>query len=203
MVRVGQKNELREFTVPKGLLLEQGKWFAGALKEDAFVEGKSGVIYMPEDDPKAFEAFNYHLYNNCLVFEGCKYDDLTERAAEDLRTSAETWIFADKYGLYNVQDCAMHAVCGCLYSASRGKTILPWQCLEACFTKTNIDCPLRKLVADYVVLRMEASVSEAHDLLRGLSPLDGFIEAMYEAKTRFHEDDLGNFVSFLSVGIFF
>ena len=150
---------------------------------------------MPEDDPKAFAAFNYHLYAKMLIFTDLDCDEVPELYGEDLRVSIETWIFADKYDLNHLQDSAMHAICTLLYCASSSSNILSWRSLASCFSKTMPDCPLRKLAGDYVVTKMEQGGHNLDDLLAGLAHLEGAMVALYEAKSRYHTDDIGTFFS--------
>ncbi|KAI5356778.1 putative BTB/POZ domain-containing protein [Septoria linicola] len=187
LVRVGSGQTIRDFKIPKGLLCKQSQWFRSALKSDTFQEGKTGVINLPDDTPGAFTSFFYYIHTERLAFPEVDVtgSNVSEELGQRLRNAMEAWIFADKYKLPHMQDCAMSALCDFLSSATHRVPTLKPEYLELSFTKTAEGSSLRMLVADYLVTRIDSNKNDIGQVVSTLAILPGVMQALHEAQS-FH-----------------
>ncbi|KAM3416172.1 hypothetical protein BST61_g7780 [Cercospora zeina] len=183
LIKVGTGDDSRDFTVPKGLLCSGSEWFERALSHKAFIECRTGIIHLPEDTVSGFKSFYYHLFNGHLAYRNVDLDEeTTELFIEQVDAAIDAWVFADKYSLLGMRDCAMYALCAHLSIATSNNIGIPATSLAACFSRTADSSALRTVVADYVVTRMDEDRLDADDLVQDLAGEEGFVKALHEAQ---------------------
>ena len=191
LVKVGTGDNLRDSSLPRDGLVEKSQRLENALRDDRSQEGKTGVISLPEDTPRAFGAFGafyYYLFHGVLKYDEFHMeDDFFDQSVEQLERAIEAWVFADKYALPHMQDCAMEALCHFLDCATSMCLGLPAASLAAYFSRTTETSPLRKIAADYVVTRIDEGHHDAGELVGQFGPVQGFVQALHEAQS-FHHD---------------
>ncbi|KAK5677073.1 hypothetical protein LTS10_010262 [Elasticomyces elasticus] len=154
-VRVGSGEGLRDFKLPKALLCARVAWFDSALRDERFLEGNTGIITLPEDDPGIFVAVHYYIYNQTLSFPQISRDDENSMRAEHISYCIRIWIFGHKYCMVGLQNCAMQKTCS-LLKEDEEEPLLDNATLKACFAYTVPGSPLRTLAIDYIVDRTVA-----------------------------------------------
>ncbi|KAF2214162.1 hypothetical protein CERZMDRAFT_96186 [Cercospora zeae-maydis SCOH1-5] len=189
LIKVGTGEDSRDFTVPKALLCDKSKWFKNALSHKAFIESRTGVIHLPEDTVSGFTSFYFYLFTKYLAYRDVKLGrDTAELFIEQLDSAVEAWLFADKYLLLGMRNCAMYALCAHLSDATCEDIGIPAASLAACFARTADSSPLRMIVADYVVTRMDEERLDAEDLVQELAGEEGFVKALHEAQNFHHRE---------------
>ncbi|KAF7187506.1 hypothetical protein HII31_11130 [Pseudocercospora fuligena] len=75
-------------------------WFKNVLKHNSFVEGKSGKIDFPDDDPEAWKILACWITTR-------EFLTTCADTTEDILVCAKCWILGDKYDIKPFQDEAM------------------------------------------------------------------------------------------------
>ncbi|QDS69513.1 hypothetical protein FKW77_007309 [Venturia effusa] len=82
--------------VHKATICPQSLFFRNACKKDSFMEGKTGVIDLPEDEPLAVQALLDFLYTANYVED------------QDALLHAQVYTLAEKYGLETLRTLALY-----------------------------------------------------------------------------------------------
>jgi hypothetical protein len=161
-------------------LLYSVPWFARALQEDGFREGTERSITMPEDEPRAFEVFVYHLCHHEVKFQELTKDCETEKAA-DLELCFAVWVFGEKYDIPQLQNAIMLYACSVLMISDIHVVKLSPTMLAAYYGATPSDTPLRKLIAEYIIhyICEEDGNIEAYEVVASHS---GFLKDLFAAR---------------------
>ncbi|KAK5739181.1 hypothetical protein LTR17_005482 [Elasticomyces elasticus] len=154
-VRVGSGEGLRDFKLPKALLCARVAWFDSALRDERFLEGNTGIITLPEDDPGIFLAVHYYIYNQTLSFAQIPESDGDSTRAKQIAYCIRIWILGHKYCMTGLQNCAMQRAC-LLLKEKEDESLIDNITLKACFSFTAPYSPLRTLAIDYIVDRTSA-----------------------------------------------
>ncbi|KAK5684659.1 hypothetical protein LTR17_027159 [Elasticomyces elasticus] len=154
-VRVGDGEEIRDFKLPKALLCARVAWFNSALRDERFLEGNTGIITLPEDDPSIFVAVHYYIYNQTLSFAQIPEREEDCTRAEQIAYCIRVWILGHKYCMTGLQNCAMQRAC-LLLKEKEDEPLIDNITLKACFSFTAPGSPLRTLAIDYIVDRTSA-----------------------------------------------
>ncbi|KXT10798.1 hypothetical protein AC579_2967 [Pseudocercospora musae] len=187
IVTVGKNEEAQEFEVPRRFLARSSNWFLKILEEDRFKEGRDGKIEMPEDFPAVFEAFLFWVHQEALVFDTCTSVDMRSR---QLILCFRIWTFGDKYFVHPLQNCAMHRICILINEDLWQKNNrLTAATLAACWDATIPDSPLRALLADGIVSRMQEESFEVEEL-EGCA---GLLRALHASEAILHESHKADF----------
>lgn len=172
-------DETKEYTMPKGILMQGSEWFKAALQGDRWREGSTLVVRLPES-PRAVEALLYFIHTLRLDY-GNEGDMKPEEMQEELHVAFEVWMAGQKYLLPRLQDTAMSRICALISKLDHG---IPCECLAKCFKLAEGTRALQRIVADYVVdqlNRKKLVVSPE------LAACDGIIAAIHESETAFHK----------------
>ncbi|PIA89413.1 hypothetical protein CB0940_07146 [Cercospora beticola] len=174
---IGNSQAAMSVQVQQSVLEAVSPWFQKALRDQVFVEGQTGKILFPEDDPASWEIFLYWLLRREIPRPG-----IATSHEEDLISLAKCWILGDKYGITKFQDEVMlfylHIVdLHCVELA-------PEQCKEL----TKITPPGSKLMK--LLSEESARFCEQNGLTSdGIATLDGvpgfwptFVEAQQKMK---------------------
>ncbi|KAK4542970.1 hypothetical protein LTR36_005968 [Oleoguttula mirabilis] len=181
-VTVGQDEAKKTFTVSKELLCSQSKWFAKAL-DGRFKEGITGTVELPHDSSQVFAAFYYHLHHRVLAFT--PLDTMSKPLELQLLECLNIWIFGDKYELPGLQNCASLRACEMMAE----DTALSMPTMQACFERTARGSPIRCLLAEYIVKKVETDgdyIGEYDDI----AGIHGSLSELYEAQ-RFYHSEVG------------
>ncbi|KAK4888049.1 hypothetical protein LTR27_013008 [Elasticomyces elasticus] len=189
-VRVGSGEGLRDFKLPKALLCARVAWFDSALRDERFLEGKTGVITLPEDDPNIFVAVHYYIYNQTLSFAQIPGREEDSTRAEQIAYCIRVWILGHKYCMVGLQNCAMQRIC-LLLKEKEDEPLIDNITLKACFSFTAPGSPLRTLAIDYIVDRTSAkgvqTIGEFNDVF---ACSDGAsVEELFDAQGDRNEED--------------
>ncbi|KXS96358.1 hypothetical protein AC578_3082 [Pseudocercospora eumusae] len=190
IVRVGKDEEAQDFEVPRRFLARSSDWFSKILEENRFKEGRDGKIEMPEDFPAVFEAFLFWIHRQGLVFDfdACQS---VEARSHQLILYFRIWTFGDKYFVHPLQNCAMHIICVLLNEDLWKKNDrLTAATLAACWDATIPDSPLRALLADGIVSRMQEDESYEVEELEGCA---GLLRALHASEAILHESHKADF----------
>lgn len=191
ILAVGQGDEPKSFSVPKGLLCGRSSWFKNALKADRFVEGRTKEIQLPEDGPDIVEAFIYFLYNRSLAFDDTNPVD-DDTCGAELKFCSRFWAFADKYLLPKLQNVAILRACSFLRQSDH----IAADTLAQCFRTTGDGSLIRILVADYCVRQAEVRGNE-FDVGEKLGGCPGFMAALHDSEAAFHTMPASDFPRYL------
>ncbi|KAK4978166.1 hypothetical protein LTR42_002543 [Elasticomyces elasticus] len=140
-VRVGSGEGLRDFKIPKALLCARIAWFDSALRDERFLEGNTGIVTLPEDDPSIFVAVHYYIYNQTLSFAQVPKREGESTRAEQITYCIRVWILGHKYCMVGLQNCAMQRACLLLKEGDE-EHMLDNATLKACFSCTVDGSPL-------------------------------------------------------------
>lgn len=161
----------------------RSEWFKNALKANRFEEGRKGEVKLPEDDPDVFEAFVYFLFGEKLLFKAPDHMDAKERD-RCLELSFRIWSFGDKYLYPQLQNAAMHSACN-LMDDRLFEYCLHVTTIGDCYKATRPGSPLRVLLGDYFVNRVEMD-GENFDIDEKIASCPGFLSDIHASETAFH-----------------
>jgi hypothetical protein len=102
----------KRYIVHKDLICEKAGYFTKALNKKGFKEGTEKEIYLPEDEPDAFDLFIQWLYNSrldCKAFcvEGKSSAEIHEPCWTLMSTLISLYILADKICLEELKNTVM------------------------------------------------------------------------------------------------
>lgn len=108
-VTVGEGSAARVFTVHKNVLCFYSGYFENALKQH-FIEGQSGHVNLPTENPDSSEAFRKWIYTRGAAANGSKneIEGLSPRPCT--RAAVKLWVFADAHTIPLLQNLAINAV---------------------------------------------------------------------------------------------
>lgn len=134
IIRVGSKRT--EFCVHADLLRANSAFFKAALSP-GWKESKEGVVYLPEDNPTAFEVYVTWLYARKIATMHASYDEF-----DDL---AEAIVLGEK--LQDVQ--FKNALTDCLIACTEnGDSYPPPTIVQKIYECTPRTAPVRRLLVD-------------------------------------------------------
>ncbi|KAL8727409.1 MAG: hypothetical protein Q9166_006081 [cf. Caloplaca sp. 2 TL-2023] len=105
-----------------------------------WAEGKTGVVNLPDDDPKVFEVFSDWLYGERL--------ELDPVQAGDIAFILAIWIFGDKVQAPAFQNAAIEALRAAAMNPPRSFKLKD---IQTAFENTAEGSPLQKLIVDLYV----------------------------------------------------
>ncbi|KAI5356791.1 putative SKP1/BTB/POZ domain superfamily protein [Septoria linicola] len=183
---VGSGATIQTFQVPEAILRKVA-WFDNALKDDRFLEDQQKSITLPEDLPGIFEQFLCLLYQRRLLFAKCADGvDITRENNSQLVDCLRLWVFGDKYLVPLLQNTAMQRICGLMACASRISAMLVMpDTLKECFAVTEGYEVLQRIVADYVVLRLDRYEDDSAPLVE-LFSCPGFLKSLHASEKALH-----------------
>ena len=193
IVKVGHGNDAKQFRFPKALLCSRSTWFRTAFQGARFSEGATNIVHLPEDCPRTFEAFQFFIFEQDLVFV-----DLNEKQTgleEELDLCFKIWILGDKYLMPGLQNCVMQRICSILiwrHNESSETIDIPRSTLALAFDRTQRKSALRTIAVDYIlncVLNGGKSVEEFDDL----SIFDGYACELFETQRLYNSAKVAEF----------
>jgi BTB/POZ domain len=109
-ILVGPKR--KRYIVHKDLICEKSEYFAKAFNENCFKEGIEKEMYLPEDEPDAFDLFIRWLYNSrldCKAFcvEGKSSAEIHAPRWALMSTLISLYILTDKVCLEELKNTVM------------------------------------------------------------------------------------------------
>ncbi|KAL8694755.1 MAG: hypothetical protein Q9218_000681 [Villophora microphyllina] len=138
--------------VPHAELLCHWSPFFKAAITGKFEEAETGVIKLPNDEPRVFDIFQDWLYNNSnkAVLNLGPFD------AGDVSLLLALWVFGDKYQVPGFQNAAMEALRTRTINEPR---IFRLKDIQFAFGNTLDESPLRKFIVDLYV--WEGAIGES------------------------------------------
>ncbi|MCJ1403139.1 hypothetical protein MMC11_006362 [Xylographa trunciseda] len=163
---VGPKE--RSYIIHKGILCKHATYFEAALSE-GFLESKTMIIHLDEEDPKIFDIFINWLYVRKIVPDDASVTDMS------WQTKAELYIFADRRGCSALKSDTIDLMIE--HALDNGNSMPPYALPSnpvVChiWENTPASSPLRRLMVDvyaYLVVLTDAETSPGslpHSFLR-------------------------------------
>lgn len=169
-IKVGVKSEVKdnqeEYVVHAELLCYYSPFFKAATSGN-WAEAKTGVVHLPDDDPRVFEVFQDWIYGARLGL----------MSGQDVDTSLllALWVFGDKVQVPGFQNAAIEAL--------RDRTCNPprqfkLKDIKFAFENTAEESPLRKIIIDLYVWEssIDGSISNWLDEAYPKSFIAGVVE---------------------------
>lgn len=189
-ILVGTEPKQTRFVAPRALLCANSKWFETALNN--FKEGQDGVVRLPEGTPRAFARFLSWLYRGDFSLPAYEFDcpdDAAKRACL-VQECIQIWNLGDMLVLPDLQNTATKKLCLYLFDDMWTCT-LTVEAQAAALIETKLHSPLRKLVADYIVLDIQRTGD--YTIQKFLCDHEGLLEALLTAQSTSHTSVKGDF----------
>ena len=136
-----------EFMVHTELLCHYSPFFKAAISGN-WTEAKTGVVNLPNDEPRIFEIFQSYIYAGSL--------DLLPEQVSDASLLVALWVFADKMQFPGLQNAAIEAL---RHQACNPPSHFRLKDLQYAFDNTTEASPLRKFITDLYVWDAAIDVS--------------------------------------------
>ena len=162
------------------------------MKDDRFVEGTTRKVDLPDDSPDVFQAFEYYIYNECLLFKNGKEDNLLphDEVIEQMSLCARIWTFGDKILMPDLQDHAITRVCW-LLGGHEEEDRLPLAGLAGCYLDAPDGSPVRKCITDHLVSLLESSDLSSEE--QELAAIPGIFNALHDSEKALRDLPKGDF----------
>ena len=127
------------FYLHKRLLCQASNFFATALQQDQFKEGREGVVCLPTENIRQFSTFAHWLYTKTLA-QG--FFQITGK----LHRLIDLHVFADEYSICEFR----MTVLGHIFDILRRDRTIKLQFISLAYSKTLEGSSLRRLLSDHI-----------------------------------------------------